>query len=162
MSDCVSLCHDVEIVGITLLKRASLDTWRMNSSHTSTLGNPLGMQKHPLMIGWTTITMNDTNGIWQNYPRQNTFNTALPVFTHYKQTSSYMVFSIYELNDFTYVSKIKVRWLWVRVLDKGSNLKASPSRLTLINFGKPSRSLITQKTVSYCKRISKDPSLNIW
>ena len=29
-------------------------------------------------------------------------------FTHYKQTSSYMVFSIYELNDFAYVSKIKV------------------------------------------------------
>ena len=77
-------------------------------SHTSTLGNPFWMPKHPLMIGWTTITMNDTNGIWQNYPRQNTFNTALSVFTHYKQTSSYMVFSIYELNDFTYVSKIKV------------------------------------------------------
>ena len=81
-----------------------------------------------LMIGWTTITMNVTNGIWQNYHRQNTFNTALQAFTHYKckcqakfyivanlsyrthykQTSSYMVLSIYELNDFTYVSKIKV------------------------------------------------------
>ena len=38
-------------------------------SHTSTHGNPFWMPKRPSMIGWTTITMNDTNGIWQNYPR---------------------------------------------------------------------------------------------